>query len=762
MPKKVISKAKPAKKTSARKAVKVSSKAKSAAAKTPAKSKSGLLKKQVPAKKTATARKNSPVKGGPLKKQIKPDIIKHETAGKPFPAPQEKLTVKSEPKTENIKDEFKSASQTAADDLFGDISEQPRDKAQLYDEIIAQELEREIIKTQRKQTAGKDAIKGKEQKRSFGQPVFAPVTDRIIEIPEVITVKEFAEKTALGAARVIGELMKNGILANINQQIDFDTAQIIADDFKVKIKKKVGEASAEDMFAGNLDALLKEDDVSTLKPRPPIVVVMGHVDHGKTTLLDKIRNANVVAGESGGITQHIGAYQVELNGKRITFLDTPGHEAFTAMRARGAKVTDIAILVVAADEGIKPQTIEAIQHAQGANVPIIVAINKIDKEGADPDRVKGELGEYGLVPEEWGGKTIMVPVSAKTGLNVSQLLEMILLTADMENLKANPERAGIGTVIEAHLDHSLGPVATVIVNSGTLNVMDNLVVGSTYGRVKVMKDHTGKSLKKAGPSTPVLIAGFNETPQSGDIFQVVPDEKLARMKALSVKTLKDADLIAKRGMGEIISQISTGKMKQLKLVLKADTKGSIEALKQAISQIKHEDVGVKIVLSGVGDITESDVMMAAASQGIVMGFHVAANFNVKRTAEREGIEILNYTVIYQLLDDIKKILTGLLEPEVIEVILGQAEVKRIFMTERKEMIVGCKVIHGHMEKVKVRVFRNNEKVGDGLINSLRKVDQSVNDVQEGNDCGILYSGFLPLKEGDVLEAYKMEKRVRTL
>jgi translation initiation factor IF-2 len=714
-------------------------------------------KKPITPKKTAAKKfvksltSNAIVKKAPLKKPKKdsgslPNVIK---------------TSKEEVvKQENVlSEEYKLST---GDELFGDLNEQPKDKAELYDEIIAQELERELIKTQRKQMAGKDASRGKEQKKYFPPTVLNAVIDRIIEIPEVITVKEFSEKTGLGAARVIGELMKNGILANINQQIDFDTAQIIADDFKLKIKKKVSSASAEDMFAGNLGALLKEDDPASLKPRPPIVVVMGHVDHGKTTLLDKIRNANVVAGESGGITQHIGAYQVELSGKKITFLDTPGHEAFTAMRARGAKVTDIAILVVAADEGIKPQTIEAIQHAQGANVPIIVAINKIDKEGADPDRVKGELGEYDLVPEEWGGKTIMVAVSAKTGLNVSQLLEMVLLTADLENLKANPDRAAVGTVIEAHLDHSLGPVATIIVNSGNLSVMDNIVVGATYGRVKVMRDFNGKPLRKAGPSTPVLIAGLSETPQSGDIFQVVPDEKLARMKAMNVKTLKEADLISKRGMGEIISQISAGKMKQLKLVLKADTKGSLEALKQAIAQIKHEDVGVKIVLSGVGDITESDVMMAMASQGIVMGFHVSANFNVKRTAEREGIEILNYTVIYQMLDDIRKILTGLLEPEIIEVILGQAEVKRIFMTEKKEMIVGCKVVHGHIEKVKVRIFRNNEKVGDGMINSLRKVDQSVNDVQEGNDCGILYSGFLPLLEGDTIEAYKMEKRVRTL
>ena len=677
-----------------------------------------------------------------------------------------KSAVAVEPKKEPavIKEELSPTTKEASEEaMFGTLGEPEKlvEKADIYDELMSQELERELIRSQRKQMAGKDAKK--DTKRPVVQTQ-GPITDRIIEIPEVISVKEFSEKTGLGAAKVIGELMKNGILANINQQIDYDTAQIIADDLHIKLKKKVTAASAEDVFSGNLEALLKEDDPSLLTIRPPIVVVMGHVDHGKTTLLDSIRDTQVAAGESGGITQHIGAYQVVKNGKKITFLDTPGHEAFTAMRARGAKVTDIAILVVAADEGIKPQTVEAIQHAQDAGVPIIVAINKMDKQGADPNRVKGELGEFGLVPEEWGGKTIMALVSAKTGDGIQPLLDMVLLVADMENLKANAGRAAVGTVIEAHLDQSLGPIATVVVSSGTLRIMDNIVVGGTYGRVKVMKDFTGKSIREAGPSTPVLIAGLSQTPQSGDIFQVVQNQRKAREQALGVQTLKDADLIAKRGVGEIISQISSGQLKQLKLVLKADTKGSLEAIRQAIAQIKHEDVGVKVILAGVGGITESDVMMAAAAGGIVMGFHTEANLHVKKTAEREGVEILNYTVIYKLLDDIKKILTGLLEPEVLEVILGRAQVMRIFMTEKKQMIVGCKVISGHMEKVKVRVFRGEvaTPAGEGQIMQLRKVDASVNEVAEGNDCGIMYQGFMPLLENDVLEAYKMEKRVRTL
>jgi translation initiation factor IF-2 len=652
-------------------------------------------------------------------------------------------------------------SPTLADEILGTPTE-PLEKAEIYDELIAQEMEKELIRSQRKQTAGKDSQK-KSQKKPEERAPLAVSGNRVVEIPEVISVKEFAEKTGISAAKIIGELMKNGILANINQQIDFDTAQIIADDLQVKIKKKRSEASAEDMFKGNLGALLKEDDPANLEPRPPIVVVMGHVDHGKTKLLDAIRETDIVAGEAGGITQHIGAYQVEKNNKKITFLDTPGHEAFTAMRARGAKVTDIAILVVAADEGVKPQTIEALSHAKDAGVPIIVAINKIDKEGAQPDRVKGELGEHGLIPEEWGGKTIMVPVSALTGKGIPELLEMILLVAELENLKANPNREAVGTVIEAHLSQNLGPIATVIINTGTLNIMDNVVVGSTYGRIKVMKDYVGKNMRKVGPSTPVLIAGLAETPQSGDILHVVPNEQAARVQAMNVKTLRDSSLLEKRGVGEIISQISSGRLKQLKLILKADTKGSLEALRQSIGQIKSEDVGVKIVLAGVGAITESDVMMAAATGGIVMGFNTQTNLQVKRVAEREHIEVLTYNVIYKLLDDIKKILTGLLEPEIVENILGQAEVKKIFLTEKKEMIVGCKIIKGYVEnKVRVRVLRGEEKIGEGQIVSLKHVDKPVHEVSEGNECGIRYSGFMPLLEGDILEAFKEEKRIRTL
>ncbi len=750
----------PTKKTPAQKTTKTAKTVKSS-------TRAASKKTKAPATSSAKTTKQTAAKA-PSKISKKVEETK-QAAPAPQAAAQQPAPVQQQPKPQqqpHHKPHEAPKRAGFAEDILGPTNKTPEEQADIYDELISQQMEREIVRSQRKQTAGKDSGKKGHKKHTFYQQP-KPVTDRVVEIPEVITVKEFSEKTGIGAAKVIGELMKNGILANINQQIDYDTAQIIADDLHIQIKKKRGEGSAEDVFSGNLDALLQQDEAADLQTRPPIVVVMGHVDHGKTKLLDYIRQSNVVAGEAGGITQHIGAYQVVKNDRRITFLDTPGHEAFTAMRARGAKVTDIAILVVAADEGVKPQTIEAIQHAQDAGVPIIVAINKIDKENAQPDKVKGELGEFGLVPEEWGGSTIMVPVSAMTGLGMDQLLEMILLVADVANLKANPNREAVGTVIEAHLDQSLGPIATIIVNTGTLKIGNNFVLGSTYGRVKVMKDSTGKNILEAGPSVPVLIAGLSASPQSGDILHVVPNEQAARSQALNVQTLKDAELLKKRGVGEIMSQISSGQLKQLKLVLKADTKGSLEALKQSIAQIKNESVGVKIILSGVGNVTESDVLMAAAGGGIVMGFNAEVNLKVKKMAEREHVEVLQYSVIYKLFDDIKKILTGLLEPEIVENILGRAEVKQIFLTEKREMIVGCKVIKGHVEnKAKVRIFRNSaqgeEKVGDGTIVSLKSFEKNVTEVSEGNDCGVRYEGFMPLLEGDILEAYKMEKRIRTL
>lgn len=734
-------------------------------------------------KKSETAKKEEVSK--PAKKEKREAFIifdrpKIESKPKPIIKP-DPLPFKEEPKKEKSKMSFEKkvnrekqkerdkqkqkqkVDTTISDELLGlKDKTRPQDTAEIYDEMIAEEREREIVYNQRKKTAGKDQSKPSIKRAPTISHTVKYDPDRVVEIPDVISVKEFAEKSGLGAAKVIGELMKNGILANINQVIDFDTVQIISEDLKVKVKKKVSVASAEDLFQGNLEALVKEHDKDLLESRPPIVVVMGHVDHGKTKLLDAFRHTDVVATEAGGITQHIGAYQIEKNGKKVTFIDTPGHEAFTAMRARGAKATDIAILVVAADEGIKPQTLEALQHARDAGVPLIVAITKIDKPNADVDKVKGELAGVDLIPEEWGGKTIMVPVSPITGQGIDELLEMILLVADMSNLGANPNRDGVGTVIEANLDHSLGPVATMIVNTGTFHLMDNIVIGEGHGRIKVMRDHKGKNIKSAGPSTPVFIAGLTEKAVSGDIVQVVPDEKTARMRAITIKNLRKAQQ-RERGVGEIISAISSGQLKTLKLVLKADTSGSLEALKSSIGEIKNDDVGVKIILSGVGDVTESDVMMAAASGAIVMGFSVKENSNVMAVAERENVEVIHYNIIYKLLDDIRKILTGLLEPELIEHILGELKIVQIFYTKKKEMIVGCKVVSGLINKeAKIRVKRDGEEIGEIRIVSLQKNQEAVKEVKEGNDCGLKVAGALKVEEGDVLIPYKMEKKIRTL
>lgn len=624
--------------------------------------------------------------------------------------------------------------------------------------LIEQQLEKEILKETKKKASAK-----KVEKEPKAQPQIKAKTG-VIELPEVTSVKEYAEKTGIPVNQVIGQLMKNGIMATINQQLDYETAAIIAEELGVEVKKSISEASSEDLFSGDLANLLK-DEAENLSTRPPIVSVMGHVDHGKTKILDSIRQANVIATESGGITQHIGAYQVEHNGKLITFLDTPGHEAFTLMRARGAKATDIAILVVAADEGVKPQTIESINHAKEAKIPIIVAINKMDKENANPEKVKGELAEHGLQSEDWGGSTIMVPVSAMTGQGINDLLEMILLVAEMENLKANPKRPAVGTVIESNLDKNLGPIATVLVNTGTLKIMDNVIVGTTSGRVKTMIDHNGKRLRKIDPSGIAQISGLEVVPQAGDILQVMKNEKAVKDKLEQVLTLKEQNRkkSGSAGVQEIMNQITSGNMDFLKIVLKVDTKGSLEAIRQSLAKIKNQDVGIKIIHAGIGGITESDVMMAGASQGIVVGFHVAPNANAAKIADREKVEIQIYEVIYKLIDDMKKILTGMLKPELIEKVLGRSEIKQIFLTKKKVMIIGCRVLSGVIQnKAQIRLIRKDEIIGEGNLTNLRSFDKNVEEVKEGNECGIQISMDLPLQEGDILEAFKMEERMRTL
>lgn len=558
--------------------------------------------------------------------------------------------------------------------------------------------------------------------------------------------------------------MKNGILANINQIIDFDTAVIITDELGIKLKKAQSVASAEDVYKGNLEKLLEEDK-DNLVDRPPVVCVMGHVDHGKTTLLDAIRDANVVDSESGGITQHIGSYQVEKNGQKITFLDTPGHEAFTAMRARGAKATDVAILVVSADDGVMPQTIEAINHAKEAGVPIVVAINKMDKAGANPDRVKAELAEQGLQPEEWGGDTIMVPTSAKNKEGIDEILESVLLVAEVLELKANPNRLAVATIVESHLDQNLGPVATILVNTGTLKVMDNFIIGKTYGRIKLMQDHTGKKIKNLGPSGTAQIVGLKEVVESGQILQVVKDEKTARHKSEQVSGLIHDELI-KGGMGmqEILQRIKEGSLKLLKVVIKADTQGSLEAIKQSLAKVKNDDVAIKVIHGGVGEISESDVMMAAASPGsLVIGFHTEASSQVRKMAEQFGIEVVTYSVIYELIEDLTKILSGMLEPETILTELGRFKVMQIFFTGKGEMVVGGKIIDGVLQSgANLRVKRDKEEIGIGELAGLKLVNEDVDELQKNQECGVRYKGKIRLQEGDILEAWKEEKKMKTL
>jgi translation initiation factor IF-2 len=621
-------------------------------------------------------------------------------------------------------------------------------------------LEREVVKSQRKKTAGKDV---KTNSRSEAAVLEQKKIGKL-EVDESISVKELAEKTGINAAKIIGELMKNGIIANINQQLDFETASVIMSEFSVELKKSVSTGTTTDFIEQNLAAIIGEDDTADLQERPSIITVMGHVDHGKTKLLDSIRNANVVAGESGGITQHIGAYQVKKNGKLITFLDTPGHEAFTEMRSRGAKITDIAILVVSATEGVKPTTIEAINHAKDAGVPIIVAINKVDLPESNPDKVKAELSEYGLQPEEWGGDTVMVPVSALQGTGIDNLLDMVLLVSEVQNLKANPNRQAVGTVIETHLDPGMGPVATIIINTGTLNIGDTVVVGDAYGKIKTMQNHAGKKMATAPPATPVFISGLSKTPQTGDILQVMKDDKTAREHAVHVSAHRNTMRISSNSiMSDIVSKIRSGEMQVLKVILKTDTKGSFEAIRQSLEGVKHDEVMVKIIHSGIGNIKESDVAMAAASNAIILGFHVGVPQQVESSIERTGVIVKNYKIIYELIEDVRNILTGLLSPEIVVVDLGLAEVRQVFLQKKKEMILGLKLTNGILKKgSKLRVKRGGEVVGEGEVLTLQKIDKQVDQIKAENECGIKFKGNVIVEEGDALEAYEIEERSKSL
>ena len=576
-----------------------------------------------------------------------------------------------------------------------------------------------------------------------------------IEIPETITVKDLAAEMKKTTAEVIKKLLSYGIMATINQEIDFDTAYLIAQEFEITAKKKKVVTDEDILFDDS------EDKEEELVPRPPVIVVMGHVDHGKTSLLDTIRKTNVIEGEAGGITQAIGAYQVEVNGRQITFLDTPGHEAFTAMRARGAQITDIAILVVAANDGVMPQTIEAINHAKSAGIPIIVAINKIDLPDANVERVKEELMRYDLVPEEWGGDTIFVPISAKNGTNIDQLLEMVLLEADMLELKANPNKQAKGTVIEARLDKTRGAIATMLVQRGTLDVGDTIVVGSSIGRIRAMKDARGKKVKAAGPSTPVEIMGLTEVPEAGDTFYEVKNEKVAkhliekRKRQAREKAINQAPKVT---LDNLFSQMEEGNLKVLNLIVKADVQGSVEAVTQSLEKLQNEEVRVKVIHSAVGGVNQSDVTLAKVSNAIIIAFNVRPDHLAKDMAEKDGVEIKQYSVIYQAIEDVELAMKGMLEPKYEEKVIGNAEVRQTFRISNVGTIAGCYVLSGKVERnAGVRVIRDNVVIHDGHLATLKRFKDDVKEVGKGFECGIQIENYNDIKEGDIIEVYIMEE-----
>lgn len=599
------------------------------------------------------------------------------------------------------------------------------------------------------------------QKKKSSPPVQTSPVRKEKELPkkisytDTLTVAELAKKLHREPSEIIKKLFMLGVIATINQELDKDAIELITSEYGVEVEEKVS------VDISDLESFITEDSPENLSERPPVVTIMGHVDHGKTTLLDSIRHTKVTQGEAGGITQHIGAYQVEINQKKITFLDTPGHAAFTTMRARGAQVTDITILVVAADDGVMPQTVEAINHAKAAGVPIIVAVNKIDKPDANPERVMQELSEYGLIAEDWGGDTIFVPISALTGKGIDQLLEMILLVSEMEELKANPNRNAYGTVIEAKLDKGRGSVATLLVQNGTLKIGDPIVVSNTYGRVRAMVNDRGRRVKEAGPSAAVEITGLNEVPQAGDRFVVLEDEKTARQvgEARSQKALQETrNETARVSLDKLFEQMKQGELKELNIIVKADVQGSAEALVASLQKIDVEGAKVNIIHTGVGAITESDIILATASNAIIVGFNVRPNPNAKRMAEEEKVDIRLHRIIYKVIDEIEQAMKGLLDPEYQEKVIGQAEVRTTFKVSKVGTIAGSYVTDGKVTRdSSVRLIRNGIVIFEGEIDSLKRFKDDVKEVSQGYECGITIKNFNDIKEGDIIEAYIMEE-----
>lgn len=708
-------------------------------------------KKPQPKKKTVS--ENTPTKSKPANNDKKKASEKPAAENKTTPATEEK------PK-KNDKAAAKKHTESKADAKQAEKKQDTKHDKKQNSKQQNQQKQQPAPKLNEPKNNNKKNKKKKKDKQIEAEPVITEETAddeiKVIQISDSITVKELAEKIGKSGSEVVMALMKQGVMATMNQEIDFETAEKVCEGFDVIVEK------AEEIDLLEEEFKEVEDDPADLKERPPVVVVMGHVDHGKTSLLDAIRHSSVTAREAGGITQHIGAYTVAINNRPITFLDTPGHEAFTAMRMRGAQVTDIAVLVVAADDGVMPQTIEAINHAKAAGVEIIVAINKIDKPSANPDRVKQELVEYGLVSEDWGGETICVPVSAVSKTGIDQLLEMILLVAELKELKANPNKRARGSIIEAQLDKGRGAVATVLVQDGTLNVGDPIVAGGSYGRIRAMMNDKGQKVKKAGPSVPVEILGLNEVPHAGDMFYVAQSEKHARQVAESV-IAKDRESMIKQtpqkvSLDDLFSQIQSGNIKELNIVIKADVQGSVEAVRSSLEKLSNEEVRIRTIHGGVGAVTESDVMLASASNAIIIGFNVRPEASAKSVADDQKVDIRLYRVIYNAIEDITAAMKGMLDPIYEEKVIGHAEIRQLFKASGVGTIGGSYVTDGKfVRSAKVRIVRNGIVVYDGELATLRRFKDDVKEVNAGYECGLLFNKFNDIKEGDQVEAYVMEE-----
>ena len=636
------------------------------------------------------------------------------------------------------------------------LSETPKEE-EIKTEIVEPPVDKEndeVNNNRRKNKKKKNKNKSNKHLTTNEKDINDNKGDGFIDIQESIVVRDLAEKLGVNSSQIISKLIGLGVMATQNQSIDAEVAALVADEFGVKVNIIKTENDIDDF---DLDF---EDKPEDLKYRPPVVTVMGHVDHGKTSLLDAIRHTSVTKGEAGGITQHIGAYTVNVNGKKVVFLDTPGHEAFTAMRVRGAQVTDIAVLVVAADDGVMPQTIEAIAHAKAAKVPIIVAINKIDKPDSNIERIKQELVENGLIPEDWGGDTITVPVSAKQRTGIEDILEMILLVAEMQELKANPNRNAVGTIVEAQLDKGRGPVATVLVQKGTLKVGDMVVSGTASGRIRAMFDDKGKKVKKAAPSIPVLILGLSEVPNSGDLLYAVEDEKKARQIAEAKKDQirEQMKSTTKVSLDDLFEKIKQGEIKDLNLIIKADVRGSIEALTQSLEKLDTDEVRINVIHGGVGGITESDIMLASASNALVIGFNVRPNLNAIDVAKKEEVDIRTYRVIYEAIEDIQAAVKGMHAPKIVEEVQGRAQVRATFRIPNGSTIAGIYVVNGKITRnSKIRLLRNDVVIYDGSVSSLKRFKDDAREVQSGFEAGLGLDNYNDVKEGDTLEAYILKE-----